>query len=249
MKAVTKFKNLGDKKRPHELDISLAKGDSNPLSSVEPVPPKPAPHTAEGVDVQDRPNAEAALASEGIYHEVTRSTSSSAGPIRVDSSGASKSDPNRSSKAPTATPPSHGERSDSSDAPKHDRPEWHRTSSSDKGHAHDPLTDEPLFLGIGAGKSDSLDVPDDDVIAESPLAAEFSIYDLAYEQEVERIRAEQGRRATVYLNRRVDGKEEYKVDENMVRASTHPGADKAQHGWGKLLDRMREKGTEPPSGA
>jgi calcium/calmodulin-dependent protein kinase kinase 2 len=248
MKAVTKFKNLGDKKRPHELDVTLAKGDCNSLSSDEPVPPEPALHKAEGVDVQDRPNAEAALASEGIYHDVTCSTSSSAGPTQVDSSGTSKSDPNQSPKAHTASPPSHGERSDSSDAPKHDHPERHRTSSSDKGHAHDPLTDEPLFLGIGAGKSDSLDVPDDDVIAESPLAAEFNIYDLAYEQEVERIRAEQGHRATVYLNRRVDGKEDYKGNKNMVSASTTPGTDKPQQGWGKLLDRMREKGTEPPSG-
>jgi [calcium/calmodulin-dependent protein kinase] kinase len=115
------------------------------------------------------------------------------------------------------------------------------TASSDKSHAHDPSLDEHLYLGIGAGKNDLmekpdlLEVPDDDAIAESPQAAEFSIYDLAYEKEVERIRLAQGHEAKVYSNRRVETKQELETD---------AGPSKSQSGWGHLLNRVREKKDE-----
>lgn len=102
----------------------------------------------------------------------------------------------------------------------------HRESpDSEKGHAHDPLDMEPLYLGIGAGGQDNSSVPMEDVcVAESPTAADFDIYDTAYQEEVERIRAAQGHQATIYLTRRVE-------------KSTADSSDTARGGG--LWDRIR----------
>jgi [calcium/calmodulin-dependent protein kinase] kinase len=123
--------------------------------------------------------------------------------------------------------------------------ELHSESSGEKGHAHDPLEEPPLFLGIGSGADDSFEPPQD-MVAESPTAAEFSIYDTAYQEEVERIRAAQGHSATVYLTRRVDGKKEYKADANMVEPPKQADVEGGVHeGFKGLLDRAREKQNKP----
>lgn len=86
-------------------------------------------------------------------------------------------------------------------------------------------------------KSDLLEVPDEDGIAESPQAADFSIYDVAYEKEVERIRLAHGHDATVYSNKRVEGDNEL------------PSADQKSRGrvgWAQILNRMQEKENEKP---
>jgi len=119
-------------------------------------------------------------------------------------------------------------------------PELHTESSGEKGHAQNPLEEEPLFLGIGSGGDES--EPQQEILAESPTAAEFSIYDTAYQEEVERIRAAQGRTATVYLTRRVDDKKEYREDEHMVEAPHQSQIEgKAHEGFKGVLDRAREK--------
>lgn len=124
-----------------------------------------------------------------------------------------------------------------------------RTSSKsqehegERGHAHNPLSEEPLFLGIGPGDIDGAGPSPgaQDFIAESPTAAEFSIYDTAYQQEVERIREAQGHTATVYLTRRVDTKLEYRADEHMVEAPPSSEAHGTHQGFRGLLDKAREK--------
>lgn len=93
-----------------------------------------------------------------------------------------------------------------------------------RGHAHDPLSDQ-LFLYIGpstwAGPSTSGNNNDEDtdrfmdldgppIISESPGAADMSIYETAYLEEIERIRAQSREQKPpsepdLYLNRRVDG--------------------------------------------
>ncbi|KKY17346.1 putative calcium calmodulin-dependent protein kinase kinase [Phaeomoniella chlamydospora] len=94
-----------------------------------------------------------------------------------------------------------------------------------RGHAHDPLEDQ-LYLFIGpstfAGVSEHEErrgsfMPDNDdvpVVSESPGAADIDIYETAYRDEIERIRArlqEEGKdmedmEPMVYLTRRVDAK-------------------------------------------
>ncbi|KAL4753803.1 hypothetical protein BDW72DRAFT_201265 [Aspergillus terricola var. indicus] len=118
-----------------------------------------------------------------------------------------------------------------------------RSVEGTRGHARDPLEEDCPFLYIGpstftgsapidinstdtspkglnsnvpvtGGETDpaELDYP---VVSESPGAADFDIYETAYRQEIERIRADtlpgkegKGTVPMVYLTRRVDGKDE-----------------------------------------
>ncbi|CBF77936.1 protein cmkC [Aspergillus nidulans FGSC A4] len=118
-----------------------------------------------------------------------------------------------------------------------------RSIEGTRGHARDPLEEDCPFLFIGpstfTGSApidiNSTDVspkplnsnvpmvgaetdptePDYPVVSESPGAADFDIYETAYRQEIERIRADtlpgkegKGSVPMVYLTRRVDGKDE-----------------------------------------
>ncbi|KAE8388360.1 kinase-like domain-containing protein [Aspergillus alliaceus] len=113
-----------------------------------------------------------------------------------------------------------------------------RSIEGTRGHARDPLEEEFPFLCIGpstytgspptdTGDSSMdyiFDEPDTllsaepseidryPIVSESPGAAEFDIYETAYRQEIERIRARslprQGTTPKVYLTRRVDGKDD-----------------------------------------
>jgi hypothetical protein len=89
-----------------------------------------------------------------------------------------------------------------------------------RGHAHDPLEDQ-LYLFIGpstfAGPAGNADrrpsfVPDEDdvpIVSESPGAADIDIYETAYRDEIERIRARartEDSEPAVYLTRRVDAR-------------------------------------------
>ncbi|RFU35908.1 hypothetical protein B7463_g448, partial [Scytalidium lignicola] len=104
----------------------------------------------------------------------------------------------------------------------------------EKGHAHDPLDSEPLFLGIGlGGQNSSSKSPEEALVAESPTVADFDIYDTAFQEEVERIRATQGQMATIYLTRR--------VDQNILDISNEAQAEGTTHEDGKPLDRSEKK--------
>lgn len=91
-----------------------------------------------------------------------------------------------------------------------------------RGHAHDPLEDH-LYLHIGpstfAGDTGAADrrgsfMPDEDdvyLVSESPGAADVDIYETAYRDEIERIKARlrhegKDEEPQVYLTRRVDAK-------------------------------------------
>lgn len=107
------------------------------------------------------------------------------------------------------------------------------------------LDEQPLYLGIGIGGSRGLSPPPSDLVVESPTSAKFNIYDTAYQEEIDRIRAAQGHQATVYLTRRVDEKKD-KTDENMVDPPhAVQGKDGLpRQGFEGLLDKTKEKGEE-----
>jgi len=242
MKAVKKFKTLVERKRktPNALIESVNRGVRalHPFSSGSDVPiPEPALHTSKSVDMFDRRNIEQALATEGVHHTIDVPFSSRSQDLHnnVPEHPVAEDAADRNSQiAPKVDP---GERVLQSPLPEIRQPETH-----DKGHAHDPMDEEPLFLGIGAGGADSLETPQEDLVAESPSAAEFSIYDTAYQKEVERIRAAQGAAAKVYLTRRVDNKKEYKADDNMIKAPIGSEIEgKAREGFKTLLDKAREQ--------
>jgi len=245
MKAVQKFRALLDNKRPAALSGVLGKGirtlhpSDNMYGQAE-----PALHRSRSTDLDDRRKVETALATEGVHHDIQNPDADlqKAMTNKMDSSVTMIDAPTESPEH--GTPHHQGHKLGSGELPDH--PEVHRQESGEKGHAHDPLEEEPLFLGIGTGGQDSPEEPSDGIVAESPTAAEFSIYDTAYQQEVDRIRAAQGKAATVYLTRRVDAKKEYKADENMVNAPDAAQVkDSLPHqGFKGLLDKAREKGAD-----
>lgn len=246
MKAVKKFKTKLEQRRPNAISETLGKGIRVLHPCMGTAYQKEAPlHRSKSVDLEDRRLVEAALAAEGVHHDDTYPSADSPRTMtsRIDSSSIIVAD-----EEPLHTVLSFEElaKSDSSDSISI-RPKLQEQHSGDKGHAHDPLDEEPLFLGIGAGvgDDDSLDTPEQEMIAESPTAADFSIYDTAYQQEVERIRAAQGHSATVYLTRRVDHKREYQADNNMLNLPRHANLrGRIQEGWKDLVDRAQENKNE-----
>jgi [calcium/calmodulin-dependent protein kinase] kinase len=231
MKAVQKFMSLLDKKRPAALSGVLGKG----IRTLHPLSidghSEPTLHKSKSSDLDDRRIVEAALAAEGVHRDMTSRIDDS---MIVDEPQEEHAHHKGHKLSEDELPPPHAV--------------LRSESSGEKGHAHDPLDEEPLFLGIGTGGGDeSLDVPQEEIVAESPTAAEFSIYELAYQKEVERIRAAQGYTATVYLTRRVDGKKEYKADENMIDAPNAAQVEGSMphKGFKGLLDEAREKSSQP----
>lgn len=118
-----------------------------------------------------------------------------------------------------------------------------------RGHAHNPLEDH-LYLYIGPstfsgpsvlrdGRPSTVAEEDEDIpiVSESPGAADMDIYETAYRDEIERIRAkieneelEGGKEPRVYLNRR--------VDEKLMALSGHAGRLMAMGEDG--LDQVRD---------
>ncbi|KAH8683296.1 BcCMK3, calcium/calmodulin-dependent protein kinase [Tricladium varicosporioides] len=227
MKAVKKFKKLiEDHKRPTGLSDALGRGvralQSSSLLGVD-GPTEPTLSKSKGTDLDERPAVEVVLAAEGVHHNVAAPGADSQLENRLDSSTAVVGDEKRGSDK------ENEQRLTPTRLSSDEVPELQRTDSGEKGHAHDPLDEEPLFLGIGAGSHGSLEPPLDNIVAESPTAADFSIYNTAYEEEVNRIRAAKGEKAIVYLTRRVDGKREYKVDENMIDVPSVPAVAGEPH--------------------
>ncbi|RDW70165.1 calcium protein kinase BcCMK3 [Coleophoma crateriformis] len=252
MKAVKKFKSLVDEKRPALMSSNLGKGIRT-LRALDPTAVdedgSSKLHKSRSVDLWDRRAVEGALTAEGVHHDNHISIPNAPRTMtgRLDAS-ATVVEPSATHQGKGVTHQGHQANVEEG-VTEHHIPHGENSSSDTdigdgaKGHAHDPLDEAPLFLGIGNGGQDlEFDVPVD-AVAESPTAAEFSIYDTAYQNEVDRIRKAQGQEATIYLTRRVDNKHKYKADANMVNApSASDVAGSAQEGLKNLLDRTREKG-------
>ncbi|KAF7957937.1 hypothetical protein EAE96_003504 [Botrytis aclada] len=247
MKAVKKFKSKMEQRRPNAISETLGKGIRVLHPSIGMTEQKDsALHRSKSSDLEDRRLVEAALAAEGVHHDGTYPSAD--GPrtmaSRMDSSSTIVADEEPIVKKVQSRSIAKTDSSTSIEK----RPEFREQHSGDKGHAHDPLDEQPLYLGIGAGlgeDGDSLNEPVQEMIAESPTAADFNIYDTAYQQEVERIRAVQGHAATVYLTRRVDHKREHKADRHMKNLPNHTEMKgRIQEGWKGLVDRAQDNKDE-----
>jgi [calcium/calmodulin-dependent protein kinase] kinase len=246
MKAVKKFKGLVDDRRKSPMGFqsvfdkavrtvrspeTTLHNFQHPFTQQNEAKERPNMlHASKSLDLDDRRPIESALSAQGVHHDLKLRESVKAMDNRVNSSMVSTGD------QPADQPRSAGT-TISNDIPRMD-------SFGEKGHAHDPLEEQPLFLGIGAGdaiESDTVDTPAANLVAESPTAAEFSIYDTAYEQEVERIRAAQGSTAKVYLTRRVDSKKKYTADDNMIKVPKLAETFGAHTGFKSLIDRAKDK--------
>ncbi|TGO11453.1 hypothetical protein BTUL_0109g00190 [Botrytis tulipae] len=247
MKAVKKFKSKMEQRRPNAISETLGKGIRVLHPSMGMTEQKEsALHRSKSSDLEDRRVVEAALAAEGVHHDGTYPSAD--GPrtmaSRIDSSSTIVVDEEPIVKKVQSRSIAKTDSSNSIEK----RPEFREQQSGDKGHAHDPLDEQPLYLGIGAGvgeDGDPLNEAVQELIAESPTAADFNIYDTAYQQEVDRIRAVQGHAATVYLTRRVDHKKEYKADRYMKNLPNHTEMKgRIQEGWKGLVDRAQESKDE-----
>ncbi|KAE8446121.1 hypothetical protein EG329_012492 [Mollisiaceae sp. DMI_Dod_QoI] len=243
MKAVQKFKNKLDAKRPAALSGVIGQGVRTLTTTNLDGPSDPGFQRSKSADLEERRPVEAVLAAEGVHRDLNPPDAKQLRPMVkvVDSTSSIVVSEHTS---PFSSPKKQS--IDNASTPHPRVSEVHRQESGEKGHAHDPLDEEPLFLGIGTGGDDTLSAPSQEVIAESPTAASFNIYDTAYQEEVDRIRAAQGHQATVYLTRRVDKRTEYKADENMLDA---PNAAEVKNslphqGFKGFLDKAREKSEE-----
>lgn len=104
-----------------------------------------------------------------------------------------------------------------------------REEAGEKGHAHDPTSSDPLFLGIGTGGQDGFVSEEhlpEGIVSDSPTAVDFSVYDRAFEAEVEKIKRSSSRRGgprrgtgSVYLTKQLSEKQKYRSDDAVNWAS------------------------------
>lgn len=98
----------------------------------------------------------------------------------------------------------------------------HQDEDADKGHAREVGDQEPLLLGIGTGARDAFarDEATPDVVADSPTAVDFDVYDRAYEEAIKRrMETKPSKKPTMYLTRFVKEKDYFKKMENLVEGT------------------------------
>ncbi len=220
-----------------------------PLTMSRPEKP-PLFHKTRSVDSHDRRPIEQALVTEGVHRNIDLDGYEKSLPDRPDAAIAyspktptkrsSEHDPGHSPSSPTnnkrtlnAHPQAH--------RPVHAATAPMPVPHGGKGQAHDPLSDH-LYLGLGPGGSSR--TPSPPCVSESPPAADTNIYETAYDMEVQRLRAANGRAATLFLTRRVETNEEYQKDERFVigRGNVDSGeAPKAKSGFARVLEEARMK--------
>ena len=246
MKAVKRFKNAIAHKRPPGMDAILGQETRvvQPPSSISIPETSPYIHRTQSEDFHSRKPIEQALAAEGV-HRNNEPLDVGQGLVKQDSVLVS---PDRTS---TERPPGStaGERDPSSpNSPKRDlnaHPEDHRithhvgssraTNHLGKGQAHDPLSDH-LYLALGPGESSR--PPSPPAVSDSPSAADSNIYEAAYGEEIQRLRSIPGRSTSLFLTRRVEDKQKYREDAELIRG-TEDEETKPKSGIAKLLGQAR----------
>ncbi|KAI9687580.1 MAG: hypothetical protein M1822_002190 [Bathelium mastoideum] len=245
MKAVKRFKNLIIKKRPELLEGILGRGSrivQPPLSIKSPTMNR---YKTRSVDLDNRRPVERVLAAEGVHHAIEISDDVRRLPERMDSCILETDDVGHSSAEPLSSGASALQKAESAAHHPHGEHKatelHHRTFSDGKGHAHDPLTDT-LYLDIGTGIEDG--PPNEGgkhIISESPSAVEMNVYEMAYQEEVDRILKARGRAATMYLTRRVEHKKELREHQNIIDHSRDHHSTSVGSGLSKLVAKAQER--------
>ena len=252
MKAVKKFKNAIARRRPPRLDSILGKGTQivqPPLSMTNANrPPLYPKHRS--MDSYDRRPFERVLVTEGLHRDVDLERYQT--PFERRGDGAE--DLRQKLSPRSSTNKSEGQESASSSYEGRDLnadPGAHRAVShaatfpqaiphKGKGQAHDPLSDH-LYLYLGPGISSR--PPSPPTVSESPPAAGKDIYETAYRREVERIRASQGRSATLFLTRRVEQMEDFMKDQCLIKTDGSVNS-KSMSGLSRVIAAARVKAEE-----
>jgi len=251
MKAVKKFKQMISHKRPARMDGILGHDTrfvQPPLSMDD--YHKPSLHKSHSVETDDRQNIEQALVVEGVHRSIDAELNAvppdrGEGNVTFFPTTPSKRKSSHSATSSTHDPSSQtSPRRTLNARPQDHRPPtnaqaWPITKPNDhgKGHAHDPREDHP-FVGIGPGGDYQPNgVP---VVSESPPTSDIDIYETAYQEQVERIRARQGRSATLFLTRRVERKPEFWKDGDLIRSQS-ADISSAPGGIARMLEAARRE--------
>lgn len=121
---------------------------------------------------------------------------------------------------------------------------------ADKGHARDVVDQEPLLLGIGTGARDAFarDEATPDIVADSPTAVDFNVYDRAYEEAIKRrMEAKPSKKPTMYLTKFVKETDYFQKMEKLVEGTAlSPPALKAEFKQAK--DALKDNLPSEPRG-
>ena len=244
MKAVKKFKGLLVRKRPYMLESILGRDTRivQPPLSIEGSEGLAHHHKSRSVDTHDRRPIEQALVAEGVHRALDSETFGNSAPYREDSAVVTTPTKRKTHSFDKFSDTIHSSAKRELQAD----PTVHRSDvdvhpwqiDGGRGHAHNPL-EEHLFLAVGPWGNG--EPPDPPAVSESPPAADISIYETAYHEEIERIRSNQGKQATIYLTRRVDSKREYQEDEHLVGINEAHSDGDSQSGFAKMVQKIKDK--------
>jgi [calcium/calmodulin-dependent protein kinase] kinase len=196
MRAVKRFKRLLGRKRPHLMNSFFGR-DSRIVAPPFTSRSTPEAISSRSVDAFDRRPMEQALTREGVHRQIPIDDEMEKLPA-----GMIASHP-RDEEGPSVIYPSKPQ------APRDIRGLDFPSEESAKGHAHDPLKDT-LYLDIGVDP----DAPDGHgdiehpILSESPSGVDTNIYEQAYQDEMDRVLQQRGRAASMYLNRRVEHRDD-----------------------------------------
>jgi len=201
MRAVKRFKRLVGRKRPHLMNSFFGR-DSRIVAPPHSSRSTPDAKESRSVDTDERRPMEQALTREGIHRHIPINDEMEKLPAGMD----------RIVKIASRSPDEEGPPviyPSKSQTPRNMRGLDFPSEESAKGHAHDPLKDT-LYLDIGVDP----DTPDGHgdsehpVLSESPSGVDTNIYEQAYQDEIERVLQRRGRAASMYLNRRVEHRDD-----------------------------------------
>ena len=201
MRAVKRFKRLIGRKRPHLMNSFFGR-DSRIVAPPHSTHTTPDATESRSVDAHDRRPMEQALTREGVHRNIPINDDLEKLPAGMDRivKIASRSPGEESPPVIYPSKPQETRNLRGLDFP---------SEESAKGHAHDPLKDT-LYLDIGVdpdtpeGHGD----PGNPVLSESPSGVDTNIYEQAYQDEIERVLQRRGRAASMYLNRRVEHRDD-----------------------------------------
>lgn len=226
MKAVKRFKQLLVRKRPEVMEGIFGRASRivQPPLSINPM------NRTKSDNTDNRKHTEQALTVEGVHRDIPTSIGLERPPKRVDKPVEVQQSKESHQLDEVRLHPSPPEE------------EKVKRVESGKGQAHDPLEDT-LLLGIGAGGDDTSIHPGDfNAVSESPGAVEGNIYEMAYQEELERILARQeSRKPTIYLTRRVELNKKLQAHDHIADLPRAPSGLSSSFGLRKLVEEAKAR--------
>lgn len=201
MKAVKRFKKLLSRRRPQLMD-GLFGRESRIVSPPHSFRSTPDALESRSVDAYDRRPLEQAITREGVHRTIPISDDMEKLPAGMDRIVKITSHPEGETLPPVIYPsqPSGSREFRAADFP---------SEENRKGHARDPLKDTLyLDIGVDADNPEGHGDAEHPILSESPSGVDVDIYEQAWQDEMERVLQQRGRAASLYLNRRVEHRED-----------------------------------------